>query len=432
MKNVEILPSKTTICQKFRKYIFLAFMHRSEKEYVMKGIDKLHDHIDIQKWKNKDVFYQHNAFINCRIAGKRTITKRSTKDSEMKQAHINSGIDFYTDKVQLKTDNIRNENEDTKTTQTRTMEIVRGKIGETMEEREHIHGLDYRQPVNVIYNSNNQIETENINHVTPTKTDKTYEKEVLMDSITDRTATEIYNIEHEHNKQEVLSEHESSTSYSEDDESSNKEQQYDEVNNEKTYILENDSDDDQNNAKIGLENIKQNVLNEPESSTFDSEDDESSNSIGSEISNSDDSKLESIMKDYVKKDDFRNIITYMNNISPELKNMRYMMAVKIKVKDLKKALEHQDIDESELGENIKTTTYHRKIQNEDGTLETITLHNQKDAERFLYYVAIDNSVLRTTENWQHSYFQLGDEFVKEWLCIPNSQHKNRSTQEKTF
>ena len=138
------------------------------------------------------------------------------------------------------------------------------------------------------------------------------------------------------------------------------------------------------------------------------------------------------MEQLVKREDFRNTVTYMNVISPKLKNMTYMMAVKIKVKDLKKALQHEDIDESELGDNIKTTTYHRKIQKEDGTLQTVTLHNQKDAETFLYYVAIDNSVDRTTDNWQDSYFQLEEEFVKEWLCVPNLQHKKYSTQEKKF
>ena len=106
MKNVESLPSYTTICQKFRKYIYLTFMDKSDKDYVMKGIDQLHDHIDIQKWKDKDVFYQHKKFINCNIGGIKKITKQSTTDSGTKQEHINIGVDFYTDKVQVKTDNI--------------------------------------------------------------------------------------------------------------------------------------------------------------------------------------------------------------------------------------------------------------------------------------------------------------------------------------
>ena len=39
------------------------------------------------------------------------------------------------------------------------------------------------------------------------------------------------------------------------------------------------------------------------------------------------------MEQFVKREDFRNTVTYMNVIPPKLKNMTYMMAVKIKVKD---------------------------------------------------------------------------------------------------
>ena len=126
-------------------------------------------------------------------------------------------------------------------------------------------------------------------------------------------------------------------------------------------------------------------------------------------------------------DEIGKKIKYLNEDYTSLTFMRYFMVTRIKVKEMRKIREENGDNCSDLGDDVYVNTFYRYHKDAEGNKVKTEYKTVKDAEMYLYFVGLTDTVERTNENHGTEYFQLEDEFVKNWLGS-----KNLSKQQQKF